>query len=125
MSADLATMLTIDHDGAEPPFEQVRAGVIELIARRELLVGERIPTVRRLAADLGLAANTVARSYRELEAAGVIETRGRHGSFIKSSRDATLDRAQQATVEHVRSLRDLGIDDATIVTLVTQATRLG
>nr|WP_202422349.1 GntR family transcriptional regulator [Gordonia sp. SID5947] len=121
----MSTLLTIDPDGAEPPFEQVRNGVIELIGRGELLVGERIPTVRRLAADLGLAANTVARSYRELEAAGVIETRGRHGSFIKSGRDATLDRAQQATVEHVRSLRDLGLDDATIVTLVTQATHSG
>ncbi|MFW0786895.1 GntR family transcriptional regulator [Gordonia sp. CPCC 206044] len=125
MSVDLAAMLTIDHDGAVPPFEQVRAGVIELVSKGELLVGERIPTVRTLAADLDLAPNTVARSYRELESAGVIETRGRNGSFIKAGPDAAMDQAQRATVDHVQALRALGIDDATIVTLVTQATRQG
>ncbi len=120
---DLALKLQIDPDGAVPPFEQVRAGVVDLIGRGELMVGERIPTVRKLAADLDLAPNTVARSYRELEAAGVIETRGRHGSYVKAGRDTTLDTAQQATVEHVKALRELGIDDATIITMVTQATR--
>ncbi|WP_164473866.1 GntR family transcriptional regulator [Gordonia insulae] len=119
---DLAALLTIDDEGAAPPFEQVRAGVVDLIGRGELLVGQRLPTVRKLAADLDLATNTVARSYRELESAGVIETRGRHGSFIKAGPDATIDRAQQATVEFVETLRELGIADATIITLVTQAT---
>ncbi|AZG45175.1 HTH-type transcriptional repressor YtrA [Gordonia insulae] len=122
MPVDLAALLTIDDEGAAPPFEQVRAGVVDLIGRGELLVGQRLPTVRKLAADLDLATNTVARSYRELESAGVIETRGRHGSFIKAGPDATIDRAQQATVEFVETLRELGIADATIITLVTQAT---
>lgn len=120
---DLASLLTIDNDGSKPPFEQLRAGIIDLVRRGELLVGQRIPTVRRLAADLGLAPNTVARSYRELESAGIIETRGRSGSFIKAGRDSTLGRAQQASVEHVQALRELGIDDTTIVELVTRATR--
>lgn len=120
---DLAAMLRIDADGAAPPFEQVRAGVIDLIGRGDLMVGARIPTVRKLAADLDLAANTVARSYRELEAAGIIETRGRHGSFVKAGADATRDKAQRLTLEHVKALRELGIDDTAIITMVTQATR--
>lgn len=116
---DLGESLTIDPDGG-PPFEQVRSGIVELIRRGDLLVGQRIPTVRRLAADLDLAPNTVAKSYRELESAGVIETRGRHGSFIKAGQDTARDRAQQATVDHVAALRQLGVDDDTIVALVRQ-----
>jgi DNA-binding transcriptional regulator YhcF (GntR family) len=45
-------------------------------------VGTRLPTIRRLAADLGLAVNTVGRAYRELEEAGLIETGGAAGSFV-------------------------------------------
>ncbi|MEE3849096.1 GntR family transcriptional regulator [Gordonia sp. LSe1-13] len=121
-AVDLAGLLTLDADGP-PPFEQVRSGIIDLVRRGELLVGQRIPTVRQLAADLDIAPNTVARSYRELEAAGVIETRGRHGSFIKAGRDAALDHAQQATVDHVAAMRTLGIDDRTIVALVQRVIR--
>lgn len=117
----IADLLRVDPDDDRPPYDQVRLAVIDAISRGDLMVGERIPTVRKLAEDLGLAANTVARSYRELEASGVIETRGRHGSFIKAGASATMDTAQQATVEHVRNLRSLGIDDVTIVQLVQQA----
>ena len=118
---DLAAQLAIDADSDRAPFEQLRLGVIDLVTRGELLVGERLPTVRALAADLDLAPNTVAKSYRELEAAGIIETRGRRGSFIKAGSNTTLDDAQRATVEHVEALRALGVDDATIVELVTRA----
>ena len=54
----------------------------DLIDRGELLPGERLPTVRALAADAALAPNTVARAYRELEAAGYLEGRGRAGTFV-------------------------------------------
>ena len=118
----LAQKLNIDADGDRAPFDQVRLGILDLIANGELIVGERLPTVRALAADLHLAANTVARSYRELEAADVIETRGRLGSFVKAGHDA-LATAQRATVAHVNALRELGFDDETIVSLVQRVTR--
>ncbi|GAB37144.1 GntR family transcriptional regulator [Gordonia otitidis] len=118
---ELAARLRIDPDADRAPFEQIRVGVIDLVSRGELLVGERLPTVRALAADLDLAPNTVARSYRELEAAGIIETRGRRGSFIRAGSNTTLDDAQRATVEHVAALRAMGIDDATIVDLVRRS----
>ncbi|MEK8108118.1 GntR family transcriptional regulator [Micromonospora sp. M12] len=57
------------------PYEQVRGQLAELIGDGRLPVGSRLPTVRQLAADLRLAANTVARAYRELEVAGLLETR--------------------------------------------------
>ncbi|MEU4379061.1 GntR family transcriptional regulator, partial [Micromonospora echinofusca] len=74
--------ITVDQGSAVPPYEQVRGQLAELIGTGRLAVGTRLPTVRRFAADLGLAVNTVARAYRELEAAGLLETRGRHGTFV-------------------------------------------
>lgn len=68
-----------------PLFEQVRTRMIEAVRQGALPAGTRLPTVRELAAQLGLAVNTVARAYRELEAAGIVETRGRFGTFVASS----------------------------------------
>ena len=48
----------------------------------ELTPGTRLPTVRELAGQINLAVNTVARAYRELEAAGILETKGRFGTFV-------------------------------------------
>jgi DNA-binding transcriptional regulator YhcF (GntR family) len=62
-------VITIDASATEPPYDQIRRQVASLVAAGRLAPGDKLPTVRRLAADLGLAANTVARAYRELEAA--------------------------------------------------------
>ncbi|WP_235189678.1 GntR family transcriptional regulator [Williamsia sp. D3] len=78
--------LSIDPESDVAPYEQVRRGIIELVNSGRLLAGSRIPTVRALAEELDLAPNTVARSYRELEAEDVIETRGRQGSFCEGAR---------------------------------------
>ena len=69
-------------DSSLPPYEQVRAQIEDAIENGTLAAETRLPTVRQLADELGLAVNTVARSYRELEMAGLVETRGRHGSFV-------------------------------------------
>ena len=67
-----------------PPFEQLRTRIAALAASGELPAGTRLATVRQLATDLGLATNTVARAYRELEADGVVATEGRRGTFVSS-----------------------------------------
>ena len=79
------SLLRIDPDSAVPPFEQLRTQVAAMTVTGELAPGQKLPTVRQLAADLGLAANTVARAYRELEADGIISTQGRRGTFIRSA----------------------------------------
>ena len=71
-----------------PPFEQLRAQIAARVDAGELPAGARLPTVRALAAELGLAANTVARAYRELEEDGVTVTEGRRGTFVASTRAA-------------------------------------
>ena len=84
-----------DADDPTPPFEQLRSQVALRVAAGELAPGTRLPTVRALAAELGLAAGTVARAYRELEADGVVVTEGRHGTFVAatSAADSTDARA--------------------------------
>lgn len=70
-------IITVDPAAEAPPFAQVRSQLLEAIATGALHPGTRLPTIRQLAGDLGLANNTVARAYRELLADGVLESRGR------------------------------------------------
>ncbi len=109
-------MITVDPDAAEPPYEQVREQVRAQVLAGELKPGTKLPTVRRLAGDLDLATNTVARAYRELEALGVIETRGRAGSVVTGG---GVDRAaREAAHEYVARLRSLGVELDEALTLV-------
>jgi len=113
-------ILTVDPDSHVPPYEQVRGQLADLAERGELPAGHRLPTVRRLALDLGLATNTVARAYRELEQAGLVETRGRHGTFI-AVRGADREReARIATQTYARRLRELGVGTHEAIGLVRE-----
>jgi DNA-binding transcriptional regulator YhcF (GntR family) len=78
-------IVTVDPSSPVPPFEQLRAAIRQLVATGALPVGSRLPTVRQLAADLGLAPGTVGRAFRELETEGIVESRGRHGTHVKST----------------------------------------
>ncbi len=109
-------MITLDPDDQAPPYEQIRARLAEHVDRDELQPGDRLPTVRRLAEDLGVAANTVARAYRELEQAGVIETRGRAGSFVTG--DQVERKAKQAAADYLARTRALGLTAGESLALV-------
>ena len=75
-------ILEIDPSSAVPPFEQMRAQMAGLITGGVLPSGTRLPPIRQLAGDLGLAPGTVARAYRELEQSGLVVSRGRHGTRV-------------------------------------------
>ncbi|MGA4987544.1 GntR family transcriptional regulator [Nonomuraea bangladeshensis] len=102
-------MIVIDAASPVPPFEQLRAQLAGQIHDRTLAVGARLPTIRRLAADLGLAVNTVGRAYRELEEAGLIETRGRAGSFVTAAGEETRERARRAAADYAATVAALGL----------------
>jgi DNA-binding transcriptional regulator YhcF (GntR family) len=85
--------ITVDPVGLTPPYEQVRSQLEALIRAGELAQGTRLPTVRQLSLDLGLAVNTVARAYKELESDRLVETRGRNGTFVLASRSQINDAA--------------------------------
>ncbi|MDQ1011696.1 DNA-binding transcriptional regulator YhcF (GntR family) [Streptomyces sp. V4I23] len=101
--------ITIDPEGADAPYEQVRAQISERARSGELPVGYRLPTVRGLAEELGLAANTVAKAYRALESDGVIETRGRNGTFVAAAGDAAARQAAAAAATFAAEVRRLGL----------------
>lgn len=114
-------MFVIDPRSATPPFEQLRVQVIHLVRQGELVAGDKLPTVRRLAEDLGLAPNTVARAYRELERDEVIETRGRHGSFVAATGDATQKQLQLAAAAYAERAKTLGVSPAEALAAVRAA----
>jgi DNA-binding transcriptional regulator YhcF (GntR family) len=103
------------HGGAGPPWRQVRDAVIAAVERGSLVPGDRLPTVRDLAAELELAPNTVARAYRELEDDGWLEGRGRAGTFVADAPPTGAGtRAQLATAaeRYLRRAAQLGFDGA-------------
>jgi len=116
-------MIMIDPASAVPPFEQLRRQLIDDVDGGELAPGTRLPTVRRLAEDLGLAPGTVARAYRELEAAGIIETRGRNGTFVAPQGDAVLREAQRAASMFAEQIRALRLDPEQALALARAALR--
>jgi len=111
----------IDHDSPTPPFEQVRAHIAAAAASGELPAGTRLPTVRGLASDLGLAVNTVARVYKELEADGVVVTEGRRGTFVRPGASAGTADARSAATAYVAACRRLGLTRAEALRLAESA----
>nr|WP_296774064.1 GntR family transcriptional regulator [Rhodococcus sp. (in: high G+C Gram-positive bacteria)] len=103
--------IEVDSASKTPLFEQVRAAILEQVRSGELIAETKIPTVRGLAEELSVAPHTVAKAYKELEAQGVIEARGRLGTFIASGGDPTEDNAARAAVAYVHELRALGLSD--------------
>ncbi|TWP53690.1 GntR family transcriptional regulator [Lentzea tibetensis] len=101
--------MRIDQDSDVPPYEQVRLHFAQAIAARELPVGAKLPTVRALAADLGLAVNTVARAYRELEEAGLVETRGRAGTVVSAAGDRGRERVVRAARAYAATATEVGL----------------
>ncbi|MGW1957372.1 GntR family transcriptional regulator [Streptomyces sp. NPDC001920] len=115
--------LQIHIDDSAAPFEQVRAQISEQARAGVLPVGYRLPTVRGLAQSLGLAANTVAKAYRALESDGVIETRGRNGTFVAAAGSAAERELATAAQAYVERARRLGSDEDTALAAVRDALR--
>jgi DNA-binding transcriptional regulator YhcF (GntR family) len=113
----------VDPAGAVAPYEQVRSQLGAGIADGTLEAGQRLPTVRRLAADLGLAVNTVARAYRELEADGLVVTQGRRGTFVRSGalEAASEPAAAGAAQDYCAAARRLGLTLAEATRLVERS----
>jgi DNA-binding transcriptional regulator YhcF (GntR family) len=119
--------ITIDATSPVPPFEQLRTQIAARVADGQLPRGSRLPTVRQLAVELGLAANTVARSYRELEADGVVVTQGRRGTFVHSDslhQHTSADLTRQAE-DFATAARRAGLSATEAAQLVERAWRAG
>jgi DNA-binding transcriptional regulator YhcF (GntR family) len=114
-------IISVDPDSDVPPFEQVRSSIAEQVTSGDLAVGAKLPTVRALAAELGIAANTAAKAYRELEQAGLIETRGRAGTFVSDAGDQAAARAAEAAATYAQITQALGIPKTEALAIVQAA----
>jgi GntR family transcriptional regulator len=125
MSIDPA--IRVDPSSAVPPFEQVRQQIADLILLGVLVAGQKLPPVRQLAADLGLANGTIARAYQELESAGLVVTRRAAGTRVAARvPSSSADRADQLAGrvrEYILAGRRLGATDAEMIDAVTEALR--
>jgi GntR family transcriptional regulator len=126
-SALAAPALRVDVTSPVPPYEQLREQIAGLIATGLLRPGQRLPPVRQVAADLGLAGGTVARAYRELAQAGLVEGGGRHGTLVRSGArtlddDQSGQRALSVAADHLASIaRDRGLSDDVVLAVVRNA----
>ena len=110
-------IVEVDTASPTPPYEQIRAQVSTMIASGTLSPGAHLPPIRQLAADLGLAANTVARAYRELEAAGLVVSRVRHGTTVAEQpralpRAEIRQRLEEPAHTYAAAARQLGVPPA-------------
>jgi DNA-binding transcriptional regulator YhcF (GntR family) len=115
--------ISIDPAGATAPYEQLRTQISAQARRGTLPVGYKLPTVRGLAEELGLAANTVAKAYRALESDGVIETRGRNGTFVAAAGDAAEREAAAAGQAYAERVKRLGLGRTAALAAVEDALR--
>lgn len=115
------TIQPLDADDPAPPFEQLRRQVATRAARGDLAPGTRLPTVRALATELGVAPGTVARAYKELEADGVVVTEGRRGTSITASAAAAGADASRAVASYAGEARRLGLGLDEAVRLLQRA----
>jgi GntR family transcriptional regulator len=115
----MSLVLSVDPDDPTPPYEQLRRQLADLITAGRLGPGDRLPPLRQLAGDLGVAVGTVARTYRELEQEGRLTSRRGGGTRV-----ATTGRAPAADRRHLLSgmaddflarARGLGFADEEIV----------
>ena len=124
---DRRLVIRLDGQPGVPRFEQLRAQLSVMVAVGRLESGARLPTVRQLAAQIGLAPGTVARPYRELERDGVVVTRGRAGTFVADEPPHSeplrerRERLHAAAERYVFDVRQLGIAADDIVEAVVAA----
>lgn len=118
----MSALITVDLRDATPPYEQIRTQVASLIAVGQLANGSRLPTVRALAGDLGVATGTVARAYKELESAGLIESRRRLGTIVTHSSASATETADSPLEKMLDALinqsRASGVEDETLLSLL-------
>ena len=118
-------ILSVDPTRALPVYEQIREQVTRMVAAGTLAPGTQLPTIRQLAADLGLAKGTIARAYELLESDAVILSSGRRGTVVRE-RQSTTRREQTAALDTAAEslvivARQLGADEAAALDAVRRA----
>ena len=101
--------MKIDPESPVTLYEQLRTQIIGQIDNGELIVGTKLPSVRQLATELGVAPYTVARVYRILENDGFVETRGRNGTVISGTKGTVGESLQAMASAYATRATELGV----------------
>ena len=117
----MTIQVEVDLASGVPPYEQIRLQVLAHVAAGRLHPGDRLPTIRDLAADLGVAGGTVARAYRELEQSGAVSTRRRAGTVVAEGVPAPDRTVQDAADLFVATARAGGLSEDAILDVVRGA----
>lgn len=96
----------INFDDPTPIYAQLERAIRFAIATNKLRLGEQLPTVRQLAVDLKINANTVAKVYAELERTEILETRRGIGTFVRTEQTVMAMRVMRS--DRQRELREFG-----------------
>jgi DNA-binding transcriptional regulator YhcF (GntR family) len=119
--------IRLDPASRTPLSAQLREAIVARVVSGRLAPGERLPPVRDLAAGLAVAPNTVAKAYRELEAAGYLVGRGRRGTFVADAFPRPPEGAEAALAVDARSFakraRQLGVPSRRAAEIVGRALR--
>lgn len=122
---EMTLLVELDPASPVPPYAQLEHQLRTMITTGALVVGDRLPSIRQLASDLGVAAGTIARAYRELERDGLLVSRVRHGTTVAATpvQDATAVREhlRSAAVIFVLTAQTLGVDPDTMLHAVRAA----
>ncbi len=102
--------MNITLSGSAPPTDQIHDQIRGLVATGRLAAGERLPSVRQLAQDLGVAPGTVAKSYRALEAGGFVVSRAGSGTRVSPTASATPLPVMEAAQRLARASVNAGTD---------------
>jgi GntR family transcriptional regulator len=118
----MALDITVDVKSPTPPYEQIRSQIAAYVHGGVLTSGARLPTMRALAADLGVATGTVARAYAELEAAGLVASRRRTGTVVTGpARRPAEDEVRRTATRLAVQAREAGLDGETVLAIVRAA----
>jgi GntR family transcriptional regulator len=122
----MTVALRINAQDPTPPYGQLHRQLATAIAFGALGPGTRLPTVRQLAADLGVAAGTVMRAYSELESGGLVTTRRGGGTTVAVSPSVFSEEERQRSLARqaaafVAQARLLGVTDEAVGEAVQRA----
>ena len=117
----MSAQVSIDTTSAVPPFEQVRSQLAALISAGVLTPGTRLPTVRDLAADLGIAVGTVTRAYRELETLGLVTSRRRIGTVVAEGAPELVEPLKSAVDRLIEAADATNTPDEDVIAIVQGA----
>jgi DNA-binding transcriptional regulator YhcF (GntR family) len=117
----VAFRIAIDSESSTGLVDQLRDQIQDAVKSGTLAAGAKLPTIRSLANELGVAPYTVARAYRQLEDLHVIETHGRNGTIVSTFGDESDQQAQLAARAFAVRIRDLGVGSDTALELARAA----